>query len=139
MQKLTPRMKREEIPLPVLLDRKLSCFESIIEYLKDERKLTYHQIAMLTKRDDRTIWTIYNRARIKRKHEKTSYEFNKRIVKVPIRIFQDRDVSVLETISLYLKDEKKLKYSKIAKLTNREDTTIWTAYNRAKTKRKLLK
>jgi len=28
--------------------------------------LTYHEIAVITNRDDRTIWTVYNRAKKKR-------------------------------------------------------------------------
>lgn len=145
-QKLTPAMKREEIPLNVLLDRNISCFESIVEYLKDERKLTYHQIALLTNRDDRTIWTIYSRARKKRltKEEQNSEvkkdfakqkNSGKRNIRIPLNILSDRNASILETISVYLKDEKNIRYSKIADLTNRDDRTIWTAYHRAKKKK----
>ena len=133
--KLTPAMKRTEIPLPVLLDRTLSCFESIVEYLKEERQLSYHQIALLTNRNDRTIWTIYNRAKKKREGAQRIYELKKRLVRVPINIFTDRNVSVLETISEYLKDDMNMTYSQIARLTNRDDRTIWTCYNRAKSKR----
>jgi len=50
-------------------------------------------------------------------------------------IFRDRDLSVLEAIAEYLKDKKNMRYSEIAKLLNRDDRTIWTAYTRAKEKR----
>ena len=38
-----------------------------MEYLKDKLNLTYHEIAVLLNRDDRTIWTCYNIAKKKRK------------------------------------------------------------------------
>ncbi|MEK6974686.1 MAG: hypothetical protein AABW41_05630 [Nanoarchaeota archaeon] len=54
------------IPAHVLRDRKLSALESIIEYLKEIRKLNYHEISVLLNRDERNIWTMYNRAKKKR-------------------------------------------------------------------------
>jgi hypothetical protein len=54
------------IPLSIVCDRNVSIFETIVEYLKDHHGLTYHEIAVLLNRDDRTIWTVYNRAAKKR-------------------------------------------------------------------------
>jgi hypothetical protein len=54
------------IPSHILRDRSLSVLEIIVEYLKEKKKLTYHEIAVLLNRDDRTIWTCYNRAKKKR-------------------------------------------------------------------------
>ncbi len=60
--------KRPKIVLPVEIfkDRKVSVLEIISEYLKDHYHLTYHEIAVMMNRDDRTIWTAYNRAKKKR-------------------------------------------------------------------------
>ncbi len=55
------------IPTSILQDRSLSVLESISEYLKDKKNFSYHEIAVLFNRDDRTIWTCYNRAKNKRK------------------------------------------------------------------------
>ena len=55
-----------DIPLQRLQERDLSIMESLVLYLKDEKKLTYHEIAELLNRDDRTIWTVHNRASKKR-------------------------------------------------------------------------
>mgnify|MGYP001569975450 FL=1 len=55
------------IPVSILQDRNLSVLENIVCYLKDTFGLTYHKIAVLLNRDDRTIWTVYNRAKKKRK------------------------------------------------------------------------
>jgi hypothetical protein len=53
----------ENIPTSIFLDRSISVLEAISKYLKEEKNLTYHQIAVLLNRDDRTIWTCYNRAK----------------------------------------------------------------------------
>ena len=41
--------------------------ESVVYYLKEELGKTYHEIAIYLNRDDRTIWTVYNRALDKKK------------------------------------------------------------------------
>ncbi|MFH2028209.1 MAG: hypothetical protein ABIJ08_03655 [Nanoarchaeota archaeon] len=55
------------IPSTIFRDRKISVLEAVVEYLKDEKNLTYHEIAVLLNRDDRTVWTCYSRAKKKRK------------------------------------------------------------------------
>ena len=40
--------------------------ESVVFYMKDSLSMTYHEIAAALNRDDRTIWTVYNRAKKKR-------------------------------------------------------------------------
>ena len=54
------------IPLSIFLDRSVSVLEAIVEYLKDERGLNYHDMAVLLNRNDRTVWTCYDRAKKKR-------------------------------------------------------------------------
>jgi len=48
------------IPISILRTRK-SILGSIILFLKDELNLSYSEVGILLKRDQRTIWTIYNR------------------------------------------------------------------------------
>ncbi len=55
------------LPTKVFQDRSLAVLEKAAEYLKDEKGMTYHEIAKATNRDDRTIWTVYHRAKEKRK------------------------------------------------------------------------
>ena len=55
------------IPISVLSNRSLATLEAVVVYMKDSLNLTYHQIAELLNRDDRTIWTCYNRAAKKRR------------------------------------------------------------------------
>ncbi|MEA2036977.1 MAG: hypothetical protein U9O94_05680 [Nanoarchaeota archaeon] len=60
------------IPISVLKDRSLSVLEAITEYLKEELNLRYCQIGGLLNRDQRTVWTVYNRT--KKKRRKSKYE-----------------------------------------------------------------
>jgi hypothetical protein len=58
--------KTVAIPSDIFRDRTLAPLESISEYLKDREGMSFHEIAVLLNRDDRTIWTCYSRA--KKKH-----------------------------------------------------------------------
>jgi hypothetical protein len=57
-------------PTYIFKDRKVAVLEIVVEYLKDKHKLTYHEIAKILNRDDRTIWTAYHRVQLKRKAKK---------------------------------------------------------------------
>jgi len=54
---------------------------------------------------------------------------------LPVSIFE-ADLSALEAVCKYLKEELDLNYSKIALLLNRDGRTIWTTYNNASRKRR---
>ena len=53
------------VPIASLSDRRFTIFESLVLYLKD-KNFTNHQVASMLHRDDRTIWSIYDRAKKKR-------------------------------------------------------------------------
>ena len=75
--------------------------------------------------------TTYNNAKVKRK-EKLSVKESKFFI--PVSIFKDRKLSVLEALVSYLKDNFNLRYREIAVLLNRDERNIWTVYNRYKKK-----
>lgn len=52
------------IPLSIFKNREL--VESLVVYLKEVFEFSYHKIALLLNRDDRTIWTVYQRAKKKK-------------------------------------------------------------------------
>lgn len=54
------------IPLTILSDRKLSVLEHVTAYLKEHHDLSYKEISTLLNRDQRTIWTTYQRSKKKR-------------------------------------------------------------------------
>lgn len=64
--RLTVEFSDYDIEISVLSDRKFSILESIVMFLKDKKNLTFHKIALLLDRDDRTIWTVYSRAKKKK-------------------------------------------------------------------------
>ncbi len=65
---------------------------------------------------------------------KATHAHEEQLEFIPTTIFRDRSISVLEAISVYLKDVKGMTYHEIAVLINRDDRTIWTCYHRAKKK-----
>lgn len=119
------------IPVSIFEAENLSALEAICKYLKEEKELTYSKIALLLNRNSRTIWTTYSNAAQKIK-EKLLVKESKFFI--PISIFTDRKLSVLEAIVSHLKDNFNLRYSEIAALLNRDERNIWTAYKKAKEK-----
>jgi|TARA_B100002003_G_C14087261_1_gene523011 predicted double-glycine peptidase len=65
--KLMQKDDLNSIPIQVLQNRKLGLLQSVTVYLKDKKNLTFHDIAELLKRDDRTIWSTYSKAKGKLK------------------------------------------------------------------------
>ena len=57
-------------------------------------------------------------------------------VLVPNRIFQDRQLSVLEALVAYLK-EQGFSFHEIGQMLNRDERTIWTCHHRMKKKREI--
>ena len=64
-EKLPVEPSRYSIPLDIFHDRTFAVLEVLTSYLKDICGLRYCQIATLLNRDDRTIWTVYQRAKRK--------------------------------------------------------------------------
>lgn len=60
------------LPSSIFRDRSLKVLETLVEYLKDQQHLTFHEIAVLLNRNDRTIWTVYSRAKKKRQQGASS-------------------------------------------------------------------
>lgn len=122
------------IPSTIFCDRSLSFLESLVEYLKDQLQLSYHEIGQLTNRDERNIWTLHHRARTKR--EERPHQMKKSpVVHIPLSVVCDRRVSILEIVVEYLRDKAGLKNNQTAEALNRSVKTISTAYIRTKKKR----
>ena len=116
------------IPITIFDSNKISSFQLVVKYLKENYNLTYHQLALLVNRDDRTIWSTYNNA-IKKK--KGKFVLKETRFYFPISIIYNRKLSVLESIVKYLKENYNLTYHQLALLVNRDDRTIWSTYNNA--------
>ena len=57
--------------------------------------------------------------------------FDKKDINIPIGVFGNEALSSLEAIVKFLKEEPKLRFSKIGKLLNRSSKTIWATYHNA--------
>ena len=64
-EKLPVKESRFFIPASIFKDRKFSVLEALAGYLKDSFNLRYSEIAALLNRDERNIWTVYNRYKSK--------------------------------------------------------------------------
>lgn len=58
--KFTLTEEKYSVPIIIFSDRELGPLESLTLYLKDELKLSFHQISSLLNRNYRTIWLSYN-------------------------------------------------------------------------------
>lgn len=116
--------------IPVSIFRNiLSPLEALVKYLKENLNLKYHEIAKLLHRDDRTIWITYRNSKSKYVELETSED-----ILISLRIFFDRKLSVLEHLVLYLREKRSNSNKEIAMLLDKNESTIWTAYTRAKKK-----
>jgi DNA-binding NarL/FixJ family response regulator len=117
--------KIQYAPLFIFSNRKLGVLEAVVKYLRENANLNYHQIALMLKRDDRTIWCSYNNASKKMKEKfSDNYEHN-----VDIEIFSDRALSPLKSLIVHLKDSG-FTFKQIALMLNRSYKTIWITYNK---------
>ena len=124
-------LAKEQLFLPsTIFNEKLTVLESVVKYLREEKKFSLKKISDLVGRDQRNIWSVYDSTK-----KKYSKKFIVKDVKywVPISIFLDK-LSALESVVLYLKEEFSLNYHEIALLLKRDDRTIWTVYQRARKK-----
>jgi DNA-binding CsgD family transcriptional regulator len=126
-------LKKEQqlvIPISIFSNRELGVLELVVKYLKEEHKYGFTEIAKLLKRDRRTVWTTYHFA-TKKLPAKLRMDASEGI---PLAVFQDRGLGVLESLTVYLKEVRSMRYSQIARILNRDQRTIWTVYSRAKKK-----
>jgi len=121
---------KEEVKIPVSLfkAKKLSSFEIVVRFLKDNIGLKNIDISKFLFRSQQTIFNTYKNSKKKfsGKLEVKASEYD-----IPISIFQNKG-SILKSIIVFLKEKHNLRFSEIAKLINRDQRTVWTVYNRKK-------
>jgi len=122
----------EEIKVPLsIFSGKLSPLEALVKYLKENIGLRFNEIASKLNRDDRSIWSTYHQAKSK---GKVIFRLRRNEILIPISIFKNRSLSILENLVVYLKKELNVSVKKISLLVNKNLSTIWTVYNRSKKK-----
>jgi len=122
----------EQLRIPLsIFSHKLSPLEAFVKYLKENLGLRFNKIASELNRDDRSIWRTYQQSKIK---SEIALELKKDEILIPISIFKNRNLSILEHLVVYLKDELDIPVKEISTLVNKKPSTIWTVHNRAKKK-----
>jgi len=121
-----------EMPISIFKNNKLSCLETIVKYMKEDKGLKIIEIANLLNRNNKTVWATYDKAKGKMKGR---LDVSSEKI-IPVSIFRARLLSVLESLVEYLKENQGMKFSEIAIALNRDNRTIWTVYKRAAKKRK---
>jgi DNA-directed RNA polymerase specialized sigma24 family protein len=125
---LTIIKSKENVKIPVtIFSKELGGLESIVKYMKENLNMNYNEIGKELKRDERTIWTAYKKAKEK---QKEILKLKKTNILIPVSIFENEKLTILESIVFYLR-KKEMKFSEIAKLLNRDQRNIWTIYSRA--------
>jgi len=125
-------IREEKVSIPdFIFNKKLTVLESIVKYLKENHSLSYREIAKSINRDERNIWHIYSSA-VKKFSQKFIVKDSKFLI--PLSVFSNRKLSILENLVFYLKNEFNLSYHKIAVVIHRDDRTVWTVYQKAKRK-----
>lgn len=54
------------VPISIFCQKKYGALELLSEYLKEKYNLSYRKIGQLLERDERTIWSSYNKLKIKK-------------------------------------------------------------------------
>lgn len=132
-EKLQKFFKDILIPLLIFVPE-LGVLESIVKYLKENLNLNFSDIAKLLGKSNVNIRVEYFNS-LKKYPKKFEcldvVDENFKSVAVPLSIFRESELSMLECLVKFLKEEAKLKFSEISVLIKRDQRTIWTIYRRA--------
>ncbi len=121
----------EEQSVPVeIFAKKLSPSEAVCKFIKENRKKSFHEIAVLLDRDDRSIWTSYQRAN---KKQPFCFRITQPSPSIPLSVLANRRFSFLESVILHL--SQSMKPMVIAKLLNRAAPIIYTVLSRVRQKK----
>jgi len=125
------RLEEKEVLIPsCVFNEKLSVFESMVKYLKENLSLANREIAVLTFKSQKSIWQSYNSTK---KKFPSLFEIKPSVCHIPVSILKE-PFTILEAVVKYLKEDLKLSFHKIAVVLRRDDRTIWTVYDRVKRK-----
>ncbi|MAG08632.1 hypothetical protein CMO89_04110 [Candidatus Woesearchaeota archaeon] len=121
--------ERDNIQVPIhIFAGKLSTLEAVVKYLKERLGLRYREISRLLGRDERTIWTTYQKAI---KKQKKTFSAKKAEINIPLKIFRNRRLSPLESLVFFLLYSLNLKNHQVCVLLNKKPSTISTINSRA--------
>ena len=117
-----------KVPLSIF-NKELSSLEVIVKYLKEELGYSNKKTALLLSRSPQNIWITYRNT--KRKHPEKLF-IRKSEHDIPLSIFEDKQLSILESIVMHLKQSYSDK--EITNIVKRDKKTVATVYHRARKK-----
>lgn len=124
-------LDKKEILIPSsVFNKKLSAFESIVKYLKENLELPNREIALLISKSQKSVWQTYHFAK---KKFPSVFEITTFDCYIPVSALKSQ-FTVLESIVKFLKESLVLNYREIGNVLQRDERTIWTIYQRAKNK-----
>ncbi len=118
------------IPVSIFL-KELSGLELLVKFLRENLSYSNKDIALLLNRSEKTISQAYIQGQKKYPFPLT---YKKQSLLVPLSVFRERKLSILETLVTYLKQHFDLTYAEIAQLLQRDQRTIWTVFKRGEVK-----
>jgi hypothetical protein len=100
--------------------------------------LDYNRISKLFKENtsDHKIIPVLESLIAVYKEEQLKNRHSSDIPQLPLHIFSEKRLGILEAATKYLKENQSMKYCEIAKHLNRDERTVWVSYNNAIKKRK---
>ena len=126
--------KSRDVKIPLMLFREnMGASEALCKYLKENIALKYSEIARLLNRNQKTIWISYRNSMAKKKEE---IKINEKSAFIPVNIFSNRKLSILESLISYLR-KKGFKNIEIADMLKKDPRNTWTLYSRALKKLKV--
>ena len=105
--------------------------EALCKYLHEQEHLSYHEIAVVLKRNERSVWASCQRAR---KKLRSAFIVNDENYLLPLSLFQNPFLTLLESVVLYLHTTYNLTNPQIAKLLHKSPNSMAVLLKRAREK-----
>jgi len=125
-----------ELQVPINIFREdVGPAEVLIKYLRENLGMRFIDIARLTNRSESSVWTSYKNAMEKHREkiEVKDREEGEELIYIPVEIFANRKLSVLECMVSYLRN-KEFRNFEIAEMLNKDQRNIGVLYSRIKKK-----
>lgn len=123
--------KNKDVSIPLeIFSKKLGALEALTKYMKENLEMRYSEIGRLLDRDERTVWSSYNKAKGKLG---VSFVIESEMY-MPLSEFDGSGLTVLEKVVVYLKDNMNKKYSETSEIIGRDQRNIRAVYIKAKSK-----
>lgn len=116
------------IPISVFSGRQMSCLESAVRYLKENRGMKFCEIGRALGRDQRTVWASYRNAVSK---SGRSLQRLGQSSLVSSKIFLDRRKSFLECLVSHMRKEMGMRNMEISEALCRDQRTVSTVFHRS--------